>query len=417
MNKCFCTNCGKEIEITNRFCPECGTAVVQIPYVETAPMEEKAPVTVGVSEKKETVEAEETSVEKEALVSEEMPEPETVGFVGRELAAKNTGGKVGKIVLSCLLSILIFIFATSLLVIVDIREGTDDDKVEEIVDGIDLKNVSLFDITGNKSGFVGETEYDFTNMNAYEYASEFVRYYYSGGFEVSPQIVEKFLDQTGLQHRVAETLADCMEDLHEGENDAALTAGDIRDILKRELHVVLEGGKIPEYIEGIEDPEYYEEYKMWIQEEAENYIDSVGLEGEISTAELKRSNSGIYYLVRIGLSYYVVAGLILVILLLGVLLYIVNKRSLVKSFKIFGLVIASAAVIFIVMTLVAIFATKLMASVCGSALIGKIVAEVLVSGIGTAVIVLVVGCALAAVGFALKRIVKKKTTVTDGVRA
>ena len=393
----------------------------EVPVVEEAPAVEEAPVADVVYNKQgmpiepsheEAPQAEE-KVEAEAVSTyEKTSGTKAKGFIARELAAKKAGGKVGKILLSCLLSLLIFVSAITVFAIVDIREGTDDDKVEGFIEGIDLKRTTVFELTGNKTERLGDREYNLEDMNIYEYIGEYLTYYYSDEFEVSPEVAERIVVQSGIQKYIAESLADCAEGLFEGEPGTGLEMDEIRRRLKNEIETLADGVEIP--VNEFEDTEYYNEYRNWITTGAEDYINSIE-GGDISVAELKRNNNGIYYLITIGLSYYTVAGLLCMILLLGYLLFVANKKSLVGTLKIFGITILSAAVSFAVLMLVVLFGKGLMTSICGSVIAAEAATEVLTSGVGAVVIALGIGVVLTVVGFVLGKIVKKKAAASAEV--
>ena len=207
--------------------------------------------------------------------------------------------------LAWILCIAIFFVSMVPIALVSLRFMTSQQGIEEIVDNMDLEEMDA-------ASFVTNVEPG--EMTAIEYFAYEANY---RGWNVSANELEEMIDESNLKTFFAEQLGGFLGNLYSGEDDHQLTARDVSKFLKDNADLIREitGERLT---------------SSQCNEMAELIVEDLDMES-ISIKVLEDELGEAYKIVRFCLSWWMVAILAGVVFLLALLLWLVNRRSLIRT--------------------------------------------------------------------------------------
>lgn len=379
MSARFCHNCGNPLPENAKFCGGCGTPVISKPVMPKAPV---VPVAEPVPEpdpveqvRVEEVPAAETPAEEPAIAvpsvvftldaldepvappkpaifsldslpveeasqpektpvpaaePEPIPEPVTEAVPAveaataeptpvvkpkkqkkakkekqpkKEPAPRQKGGwpsrSPGRTVLAVLLCVLMFVWSFAVLTLVNVRLATTGALGEKTINAV----VTSMDLTHISAVILSDEQQD-PEASLADWIAGKITENYQGRVELSARDLKEFWEESSVPAFLAAHLNECVADVYAGSSGAEITAEEIQTLLQADLAL----------IDEIFDEQLTE---TDIANIAQAAVDSGVLE-LVSARAMKDSIGGVYSLLQIGLSWWVigVAAVILVLLIL-----------------------------------------------------------------------------------------------------
>lgn len=207
--------------------------------------------------------------------------------------------------LAWLLCIAIFLLSVPPTALISLRLTTSESGIQRILDSIKLDEVDAATFVVNVEP--GE-------MTALEYFAHEASY---RGWDVSADEMEEFIDDSGIKTFIAEQLGGIFADLYSGEDNYELSERDVSKLFKDNADLIedITGQRLSN--------SDCNEMAAWLVEDMDMESVSVKvLEEELGEA---------YKILRFCLSWQMVAIFAAVIFLLALLLWLVNRRSLIRT--------------------------------------------------------------------------------------
>ncbi len=375
----FCTQCGTPLDDQTGTCPNCTKA--QAPTVEEAPAE--VPVLDGA--------AEAVLNEPVAAVAVEAP-PAEEAYVAEQISPapvvyKKKGSGVGKVLITIMLSIILFVTTLLSVAIICVRHTTSENTILSMMEDIDYAD--LLNGIYTEPNDDPEADYGDESWTFVDYLSD----YFDQNFDttISDKQVDSFVQESTIKEFMAETIAAYMSDIYNGTDDFEISKSEVRTLLRKNRSVINR-----EFDVDISN-ESLDELADWL-------VDDEVLE-DISAAIIKEEVPAAYYALNIGLSYFT-----LVILLLMVALCLVGLcfNSLSQAGIGAGVVFTVIGGTYTVFTLIAVGLPVILKSVFGGSVIGILLGNVLVANLGIFAVLFLLGVAILVVRAIVRKVVVKR---------
>ncbi len=398
----FCTVCGTPLDEQTGTCPQCTKPVEPV----AAPVAESAPVDTGAGETEVLFVADgEAEVQPEAdatvVLTPEMNEaelpvesPVDFGAVPPIPAAPEAvvpaapqKSRVGKTILSVVLSVLLFVVSLLSVGLVCIRHTTSRGTIEAALNQIDL--VEVIDYVYTESGFAEEGIDTFA-----ECLSKYREDKY--GYSISEKQLEKFIEKSTLKEFMAEKVADYVGDLLSGTDDFEITKSEINDFLhdnERVIEVCFNTR-----ISDVANDEL-DELVDWLVDD-----EDLELFSDIKPSELLGDGSAAFYAVTFGTTYFTLAILLalVVLCLVGMGLNDLSQGAMGS-----GIVFTAIGGLLTAGTLVVLGLPTLLKSAIGNAVLASVLADILLENLVVFASVLGLGILLLVVRYLVRRFLRK----------
>ena len=207
--------------------------------------------------------------------------------------------------LAWILCIAIFFVSMVPIALVSLRLMTTQRGIEEIVDNMDLEEMDA-------ASFVTNVEPG--EMTAIEYFAYEANY---RGWNVSAEELKELIEGSGIETFFAEQLSGILDDVYSGESNYELSVRDVSKLLKDNADL-------------IEDITGERLTNSQCNEMAALLVEDIDLES-VNVEALEEELGDAYKIVRFCLSWWMVAILAGVVFLLALLLWLVNRRSLIRT--------------------------------------------------------------------------------------
>ena len=358
-NANLCVYCGGKISPTTGMCtnPLCnyhGTEVytqqTSTP-VEVPAVEEQAAETKSTKAKKE---------KKQKPVKEKKQKP----VKEKEETTKKRRNKVVVTILSILLSLCLFVTLLSAVVIYDIRNSVKEKSLLKMLDGVEIDLDEILDEFGMDDNVKLENFYTYLYNNF--------------GADVSNRKLSKLIDKSNLKEYVAGIAGDFFEDFFDGTGAIEISRDDARKLIRKNSSVIestcdiyLNDSLIDEVVNKIFGAN--EELML------------------VSTEAIREEAPALYTAASIGLSYGVLAVLLL---LSALIIFAMFMNSLTQGAGFVGVVSMIIGAPFALGWAVSTLVPNLWSIACGNAIVGALIGNFMkVNG--------VVGLVLVGLGIAL----------------
>lgn len=207
--------------------------------------------------------------------------------------------------LAWILCIAIFFVSMVPVALVSLRLMTTQRGIEEIIDNMDLEEMDA-------ASFVTNVEPG--EMTAMEYFAYEANY---RGWNVSAEELEELIEGSGIKTFLAEQVSGILDDVYSGEANYELSVRDVSKLLK-------------DNVDLIEDITGERLTNSQCNEMAALMVEDMDLES-LNIEALEEELGDAYKIVRFCLSWWMVAILAGVVFLLALLLWLVNRRSLIRT--------------------------------------------------------------------------------------
>lgn len=234
----------------------------------------------------------------------------------KEKAPKEKGGwpsrSAGRTVLAVLLCILIFLWSFSSLTLLNARLATTGEQGEKtltaVIRSLDLTKISASVLTDDLQD---------PKASLADWVVGKITENYQGRVDLNPEDLKEFWEDSAFPAYLVTHLSNCLTDIYTGSSSAKITAEDILLLLQTDAAV----------IDEVFDEQLSEADMALIATAA---VDSGALE-LLSTQSLKANAGGLYNIVQIGLSWWVIGITAVILVLLVVLLGKING-SVLRTF-------------------------------------------------------------------------------------
>lgn len=363
----FCTNCGSKLENGNRFCTGCGTMVAGEPApaspenVYSAPAysepEADAELTVdpGLFHREYTAEKEEPTPDVFAFSSQnssayDVLSPDFKGFPDQESEAEPVSEEIPKsakkdkparprrkfltVFTSILICFLLIVLMLPTFTLLTVQNLPKQETLLSAMDRIDMEKLpaSVIDDSDRSLKRLSFADFicDIINADMDNLNDAVISYRWK---DMTPKTLNRFLEKTTVLSFFAEHM--------EGMLDAALSGEDSYTFSRKSIQQVMDQNK--DYIIEVMNVSVSDrEYDYFV----DYMVDA--LELEIELPEMEDDIVDIIDLLR---SFYVVAGLCLVMVLLVVLLFVTNRKDLLFAVKDTGISFVIGASLFLLVIL------------------------------------------------------------------
>ena len=323
----FCSSCGGRIGQLDGICTGCGKNYAA--KEEIAPQEVAAEETVEGQIPAEEITAEEPAAEEPVEEAPAQPQAvvsATVPPAVKPAPAKKEKGKVsaGKVILTVLLSILLFVFSFAAVAAFSLKQFATEDTIDAIMAEVELSDILAL---------AGEDYED----SFYDTLGDFVQE--QTGAEISKKTLDKLVKQSNLKEFLAEKMSVYLDDFLYDEKNFELTAEDVADLLSDNKEI------IEEELEAEVSDDVIDAIAEWVAKE--DVIDN------LRPAAMKKSSPALFYSVNIGLSVISLIILGLLVLLCLLLMFRISASQAVLGsgivFTIIGCITGAASVVAIFM--------------------------------------------------------------------
>ncbi len=229
---------------------------------------------------------------------------------------------VGRTILAVLLCIVIFLWSFVTLSLINVRLATNGDQtavtIESALRSLDLTEISASDVIVNADEDLSLAQWIL--MKADQIGAVPVR--------ADEDDLQEFLENSQLIPFLSQRLSEAVSDVYQGNGRKFLSAEDIEDFLldnRDDIEEML-GQEINRDTAG----------------KIADRIEESGMLDKLSTRVLKTDMPAVYTVLNLGLSWWVLGGLCLVLLLLILLLGKIN-RSILRTCRDAGIVLMVAA--------------------------------------------------------------------------
>lgn len=444
----FCTNCGKTVREGARFCSGCGSPVRElpdeVPVTTETPQEESVPAAAEVILPEPVVEevvpepvAEEPAPEpvaEEAIpepvtqepapepVAEPVPEvvvppvPEPVQPAAEELAkepiAQPTPAvqpapqapvkpqkpakppykrKAGTVIVSILLCILVFLFATVLTVLLSLREATTKESGTQLVSDM-FQSVDVTQIPA--ASLVADADYE---GSLADWIVEKAKEQNKGVEQFDQGDFEDYLAESAMVQQLSEQMGSLVWNVRQDDRGEELKAEDIRTLLENDRELI----------------QKHLHFNI-----SEKDIDKVVAEMEnakvldyMSVRTLRREASGVFYATQYGLSLWVL--IVIAVLTVGAMLLVcmANRWKFIPISNDLGVTLTLSGSLILLPSLVLMgFGGLLFQSLEGLSFIGSVISGLMGNFLIPSLIVFATGVVLLIAKTIGKKIVMKKAT-------
>lgn len=355
----FCGKCGTNLNAEFGLCPNCDKEAL-----EKAERQKNIPnfcTICGAEMDKQTGTCPNCVKNNEATEQVEIT----------QLEETNSPTKKKSSLTTFLTVVMCFVFAiTSILsvTIFSVRQATTQKGIDSI-----LNNVSFSDLMN----MVSETQPD-SDDNTNDIFNSFKEHLKKeANLVITEQLLDSFVEKSTIKTFVAQKISAYANSLYAGDGSFSLTQQEVFELLKENSAVMQSelGKALPD--------DALKSISSWLIDDEEI--------SEISISVLKEKNPVIYYVLHIGLSYFTLAALVIISLLMAFAMVKNNYSQTALGIGIIFTVIGS------VLSIAALFATWLPSIweiVCGNTLIGFVVGKLLYANIITYGIIFAVGVAL-----------------------
>lgn len=372
----FCTVCGCVMDQTTGTCPNCSKAedaaaaqeqfeetTVILPAAETVPLSEVTPMD-------DTAFSDVAEVDSVPLSAVATAEPVA--------SAPTAPAKKKSSALTVILTVLVclFLFLTTVMgtVIVVARRSTTEDgalkllEEMEIVETINRLNETAVNNKADEDNEdkKSDDEKFIDNLNDYLLKK--------AGFPLTERELEELIEDSTIKEFLAEKIALYCEDLYEGNDSFSLRKRDVVELLEDNERVIRR-----EFKTSVPD-DIFEDLANWL-------VDDDAIE-QMSVEKLKENMPVAYYALHIGLSYFTVAFLVLLVLLC---IFAMIKNSPSQAACGAGITFTVIGAVFSIAALIALWLPSLWETMCAESLIGTILGIVLYNNIMIYVIIFAVG--------------------------
>ena len=324
----FCRYCGAELNVNSSFCTKCGTSQNEVSQRVSEP----------------------------AITNRFKPEK------------KKSPVLVNLIVV--ILSICFFITSAMAVAIYEVRQLSSADKAEKLLD-----NVQILDLFENLSE---SNRVDLDRFNSY-LNEDF-------GIDITDKKLNNFVNNSTVKNFAANKISKFIEDLFNGDANLTITKQEVIALLQENADAIYaEFGKRldSDYLENytgynfdIEDllnmRNDFLDIADWIFDDSD-YIEV------ITSDDIENDFSALYYLMKIGLSYYT---MVFFILLSAIIIFFMIRKGLTKALCGIGIVFVTLSVSTGIIALISSWIPSLLNGSIEGIIIGDILFEnILLNGI------------------------------------
>lgn len=336
----FCTRCGNELDENSAFCTKCGV--------------------------------------NQNAVSEQVHETEQTS---RHKPDKKKSSVVTNFA-TVILSICLFVTSFLAVSIYEARQFSSDEKIEKFLD-----NVQVIDVFENLSD-TNRVDLD----RFYSYLGE--KLY----IDITDKQLNNFVNNSTVKTFIANKISTFIEDFFEGDADLRITKQEVIDLLEKNSDAIytefgkkLDSDNLEDLIDSNADIEDllniqndFQDIANWIFED-DDYMEI------ISSDDIKNDFSVLYYFIHIGLSYYTMA---IMILLSVVIIFFMIRKGLTKALCGIGIVLIVLSVPTGIIALISSWISPLWSAICGGSIVGLAIGDILFENIALNGILFVLGVAL-----------------------
>ena len=335
----FCARCGSKLDLQIGLCPNCSKAPESGFTTELSVTPE--PPAAG------PVQVNTFTGYNQDIVLETVKAPDEKGKKSKKnKKSKKDKSKSGvKTAVTVLLCILLFVTLFTAVTVYSVRNFTSEENVEDIIDELEYSDIAsmVADANGISSGkkAMGMVLDPIT-----EYLEK------ETGVTVSDDDFEDFIERSDLKEFMAEKINDFFDDIFSNKNNFSLTTEDVYDFIDdsekdiyKYLHVVLD-----------------ETHKAQISE----YLIDEDASDELSVSEIKDDAPALYYVVSIGLSYVVLAAMILLSIFM---IFMAVYGDVFKGICGTGIVFTLVGAIFSIPAVISAAAPGMWQMICGDNLL------------------------------------------------
>ena len=334
MKQIFCVYCGAPNDENEEKCIACGAELKKIapakaeetpaeePTVaeeaataeEVAPVEETAEAEVSPAEETEAVE-ESSKVEKiltveepeevqvETPVAPEVPVIKVKKSKPAKAEKKKSGSRVGAIIGTIFLSILLFVFLTVTVLLFSLQRFTSKDN---IADG--LSKVDMYDAIDIATG----------NDDLVELVKKYLPKSSLDRIDLNEKSLKKIINSREIERFVSKKAEEYIDDIKNGDDHAEITNEEVFDLITS-----LED-KIRDELDYSLT---YDDYNVIEKNIANAKLELYSLEN------IKENNETVFLLVKLILSEYLLYGFAAIDLLLVAFIILVNKKRVLSGIK------------------------------------------------------------------------------------
>lgn len=336
----FCTRCGAELNENSSFCTKCGA--------------------------------------NQNAVSDQVHETEQTS---RHKPDKKKSSVLTNFA-TVILSICLFVTSSLAVTIYEARQLSSAEKTEKI-----LENIQVLDMFENMSD---SNRVDLDRF--YSYMEE------SFGINITDKQLNNFVNNSTVKTFIANKISTFIEDFFEGDADLRITKQEVIDLLEKNSDAIYtEFGKRL-YSDNLEDlinsnadiedllniQNDFQDIANWIFEDAD-YIEI------INSDDIENNFSALYYFIHIGLSYYTMA---IMILLSVIIMFFMIRKGLTKALCGIGIVLIVLSVPTGIIALISSWISPLWSAICGGSIVGLAIGDILFENIVLNGILFVLGVAL-----------------------
>lgn len=296
----FCVMCGQQLTKNSVFCECCGTRVEPVACEAVQEEETAVPETVIGEVTLPEEEFYETASPKQ--VSEEQKVEKASPFT--HLAA----------VCACIL--IFFVLATGT-VIFTVRGSTTEDAVSAVVNEISIADIRVGSMMNADDSDLTLAEYIHDSLD-----EELVSRY-----NLSEGNIEELLEEEEIKDFLSEKLSEYCDYIYSGGSEPKVTAKEIVKLLEKNEKTIY---RITGYQLGEND---YEEIRETLGD---------GQLGMLDMSNVSEEYGSVLTMLKIGLSYWLLAVLAVIAVLLCVLVFMLYRRRIVNAFLAVGAALLAA---------------------------------------------------------------------------
>ena len=311
----YCGICGKQNKDDSKFCSGCGSALVVTSATPASSESQGTPVVQA-----DTV----VSTTSTTFVKPVVQDTTAATKVRKQKKIKPV--KKMNTVLLVFLNIIMVLFVTVASLGITVRLLTNQESIEDIVEEIDIAELDVSAISGNRSD---DSLYKLIYENIPNYFKEYA----------SKKDIKRLLNKDFIKEFIEEELNEYVDDLFNDNGKGVVTTKELWLFVNRNVDEVFDELYISEY-------DYQDDFTDYVIEGAE-WLD---IEEKSSLDTYREDNRLVFSIISIVFSYPIITILLLEALLITVVIFL--KNSLSRSGKAVGISLLIVAFINIIGALV-----------------------------------------------------------------